>query len=180
MGRAADDRATNFLPAEAPVEYWEPDHWGPRHELAARMHGAGLRNYDIAAALGVSEGWVSVTICDRRAKAIVRDAADKIADNIEDLHTQLKHHATEALREIVDQMRSAPKTETRQRAALAILDRAGYTPVQRHSLVAPPELPASLTQLVAETHEEMRLVRSTTRYALPAGAPPEAASEDAA
>lgn len=164
----AEDGRVDFAPGQQGREdvWWEggPDKWSARHVLVCRMHAAGLKNVDIAEALNVSEQIVSITLNDPRAATFIKQAVEAMAQNIVDLNTQLKAYSREALEEIVEQMRNSHSDRVRQVAAFGILDRAGYTPVQRHTVQAAPELPKELAERVAETHIELREIITKTRY----------------
>lgn len=138
--------------------------WAARHVLICRMHAAGLKNKEIAEALNITEQYISHVINDPRAPAFVREAVEAMMGNIIDLNAQLKAYSQEALEEIIDQMRSSQSDKIRQTAAFGILDRAGYTPVQRHTIQAAPELPRELADRVSETHIELREIVARTRY----------------
>lgn len=118
--------------------------------------------------MGWTENKVSITLNDARAVPYIKEAARNVADGILDLNLRLKAHATEALDEIVDQMRNAEREAIRQKAAFGILDRAGYTPVQKHALVEAPQLPEGLVERVAAAHAEVIETRRTIRFRAPA------------
>lgn len=166
----------DLAPEADKQKYWQPEVWSPRHALVARMHGAGLSNEEIALATGFTEGYVSRIICDDRAKPFAIEAVGRVADMAADLNTRLKLHATEALDEIVSTLRNPlVKPELRVKVGFGLLDRAGYTPVQRHTIVAPTELPPDLAGAVLETTTEMKTIRQNVRYTAPI---PEEKSEE--
>ncbi len=160
--------ALDLAPDESPTRPWEPDRWSPRHALAARLKGAGLKNNEIALAMGWTENKVAITVNDARAVPFIQEAAQNLADGVLDLNLRLKAHSEEALNTIVDQMRNAEREVIRQKAAFGILDRAGYTPIQKHTLVEAPRLPDDLGRRVAEAHAEVIETRRTIRFRAPA------------
>lgn len=123
--------------------------------MIARLSAVGYKNKEIATALDMSEGRISVILSDPRAQIDIADAVESVADNIIDLHDRLKAHAYEALDEIVDSMRHSKDEKVRQKSAFGILDRAGYTPVQKHVQVA-PELPADVAARFEKVMAEMQ------------------------
>lgn len=131
------------------------------------MKGAGFKNNEIAESLQIAVSTVSIIVNDERAKPYILKAQQRVADGILDLNLRLKAHATEALDEIVDQMRNAEKDIVRQKAAFGILDRAGYTPIQKHTVIQAPEIPEGLGAVVAEAHAELTEVRRTIRFRAP-------------
>jgi hypothetical protein len=115
---------------------WQTDAWLPRHNLVCQLHAIGMKNKEIAAATGYAETKVSVIINDPRARVVIQRTLEHMASNISDLHTRLKVHATEALDEIVAELRESKDERIRQKAAFGILDRAGYTPVNKQLIIA--------------------------------------------
>lgn len=137
----------DLYPTVAPEKSYAPDKWTARHRLICQLHTIGWSNKEIAERLGMSDGRISTILSDPRAQLDITAAVASVADNIVDLHTRIKAHAVEALDEIVDEIRNSTDEKVRQRAAFGILDRAGYTPVQKHMSVA-PELPMDVAERV--------------------------------
>lgn len=145
---------TDLLPSEGPGKYYQPVNWGPQHRMAVRLQVMGFKNKEIAQSLSLTESRVSIILNDDRAIAEREKAMDDIASNMLDLNKKLKVHAVEALEEVVDEMRHSKDERIRQRASFGILDRAGYTPVQKHQKIE-PELPADMASRMeqAMAHE---------------------------
>lgn len=137
----------DLKPNELPEKYWQPENWSPRHRLICQLSTLGMKGREIAGALGLSESHVSVVLNDPRARAEIEEAITNVADNIVDLHDRLKAHAVEAVDEIVDEMRNSKDERIRQKASFGILDRAGYTPVQK-SIRLGAQIPASVADRV--------------------------------
>lgn len=161
-------RSLDLAPEMGPSKPNEPEVWSPRHALVCRLIGAGLTNKEVALATGFSEVRVSELKNDPRAKRFILEASKRVADNILDLNSKLKHHAYEALEEIVDQLRESRDEKVRQKAAFGILDRAGYTPLQRHQITEAPKIPSELADTVREAHMEMKEIVRTVKFSVPA------------
>lgn len=146
---------TDLIPTEGPEKPWQPKNWGPQHRMAVRLQVMGFKNKEIAQSLSLTESRVSIILNDPRAVAEREDAMDDIASNMLDLNKKLKVHAVEALEEVVDEMRHSKDERIRQRASFGILDRAGYTPVQKHQKVE-PEVPADVADRMLTAMEEMK------------------------
>lgn len=144
----------DLLPAVAPQRSYQPEKWTAKHRMMARLSAVGYKNREIAKMLDLSESHVSVILSDPRAQIDIADAVENVSDNIIDLHTRMKAHAVEALDEIVDEVRHSKDEKVRQRAAFGILDRAGYTPIQKHMEVK-PELPPNVADRVETAIREV-------------------------
>ena len=160
-------RKADLAPDAGPQKPWEPDVWSPRHVMVCRLHAASLSHEEIALATGFSKNKVSIILCDDRAKRFIVEHVARMADATTDLHQRIQLHAVEALNEIVDQMRNAGKDFVRQKAAFGLLDRAGYTPVQKFAAVEAPKLPEGLHQAVIETSAELRLIKGSVAFSAP-------------
>lgn len=147
--------------------HWAREAWGPRHRLVAQMIAAGFRNIEIAEALGYHVGYVSQIRQDPRCYHEVQTFQAKMADNIIDLNARLKAHATEALDEIVDEMRNCEDPRIRQKAAFGVLDRAGYTPVNK-SIILGANIDSEVASRLEQTLDEFDAVDNFS-YDMPEG-----------
>lgn len=124
--------AVDLLPGFSPEKPWQPEKWNPRHTMVVLLHLSGSTNKEIEEHTGYSYGKVSQILNDPRAAVIVQQHLGQMNEAIFDVGLRMKMLAHEALDEIVDEMRSDPKSAVRQKAAFGILDRAGYTPVHKN------------------------------------------------
>lgn len=147
----------DLLPTVAPQKSYQPEKWTARHRMIAKLSAVGFKNNEIAKMMDMTPGRVSVILSDQRAAIDIEEAVTAVSDNIIDLHDRMKAYAYEALDEIIWEVRECTDVKVRQRAAFGILDRAGYTPVQKHMEVA-PELPADVAtrveKAIAEVEDE--------------------------
>lgn len=122
--------------------------------MISRLSAVGYKNHEIAEMLGLSQGHISVVLSDPRAQIDIADAVDRVSDNIVDLHTRIKAHAVEALDDIVHTLRHSKDEKLRTKVGFGILDRAGYTPIQKHMEVK-PELPTNVADRVESAMREV-------------------------
>lgn len=143
---------------------YQPEVWGPRHEIVARLHGVGLSNKEISRITGLSEPRVSVIINDSRATPAIKDTLDAHKEQIENLHGRIKSLGPAALDKIEEQMRTSEDEKIAQRAAFGILDRAGYTPVQKQIILGasiPEDALSSMLDALRASDEADRYQYST-------------------
>lgn len=124
----------DLAPHSAPERYWQPVSWKPKYKLICQMSGAlGMSNEEIGRHVGLSASRVGQILADPRGVQEVRAAVDAVAANLQDVTQVFKKYSPEAANELVRQMREGTKEdEVKRKAATAILDRAGYTPIQKH------------------------------------------------
>jgi predicted transcriptional regulator len=138
------------------LKYWEPDTYDHQHMLICRL-SISMSNKAIASALGITETWVSVILNDPRAAPIRDLALRDVADNISDVQGIIAAAAPEAARLVIQQIRNPmEKSEIRQRAAFGLLDRAGYSKVERRQVSGmeiSPELAERMEQTLSESNE---------------------------
>jgi transposase len=120
----------DLLPHMSREKYWEPIKWTARHSFMVALEMAGLTPSQIAAKLGCNMARVSVILNDPRAEHERSKHARRIADNVTEVSMSLKLHAREALSELVEELRECEDVRIRQKSAIAILDRAGYSKYQ--------------------------------------------------
>lgn len=141
---------TSLLPVPGRKEKtWQTDAWLPRHNLVCQLHAIGMKNTEISEITGYTQSKVSIIINDPRAKIVIQQALENMAGNIADLHTRLKVHAVEALDEIVEELRLSKDERIRQKAAFGLLDRAGYTPVNKQLIIS-----GQITESIADRMEK--------------------------
>lgn len=132
---------------------YHPDTFTHRHRLVVLLKATGLTNKQIAQELGYTENRVSVIVNDPRAPAVMESHAQEVADSLEDVRLRLKLYAQEALTEVVDEMRYCEDARVRQRAAFGILDRAGYSKIEK-KFVASAQVDAEAGSEIAEALRE--------------------------
>lgn len=99
------------------------------HKQVIRLSFRGLRNREISAALGISEGVVSKILTSPMSR-LEMDRLHRAADMklVSDMQ-ELVPSAIDTLRELMED--DAVDPSVRVRAATAIADRAGYNPVTK-------------------------------------------------
>jgi hypothetical protein len=106
----------------------------PRHRMAVALHMGGYDNVQIAAHLGYTPQRISAIINSKHPgiAACKAEFASKVALATGDVVLRFHSEANKCLDKLI-QIRDrddAPISEQRQ-SALAILDRAGYTPIKK-------------------------------------------------
>jgi hypothetical protein len=117
-----------------------PRSWKPRHRLIVAMHLAGFKNIEIASRLNMTKDRVSSILSDPRARAELQTFAPLVAKNLADVHLKMQLVAPEMLDTLIDQVRTSTDERIVQKAAFGLLDRAGYTPLQKISISKAPNL----------------------------------------
>lgn len=116
-------------------KYWQPKRFNSRHKAACVLRANGFTVTEIAEHMGYSIARTSVILNDPRAEVVLEDAEKHFAANLSDVGAKIKALASEALEETADIMRGglegSVKPATRLTAALGILDRAGYSKVNK-------------------------------------------------
>lgn len=117
---------------------------------------AGKKPKEIAEIVDMSISRVSVILGDRRAEIERLSLAEKLSDQITDIHTKLQLYAHEALETVIDEMRAPEnKSELRVKVGFGILDRAGFTPVQKQ-VVAHAEIPVEIAERMEIVASELK------------------------
>lgn len=136
------EQPVSFREDTVQLKPWEPEEWTPRHELVVRLHLASIRNKDIprwmeqAGVEPFSESRISVIINDPRAQRLREMFARSAIDRMENVQDRLEAVSNEALTEVIDQLRNHEDAKVRQRAAFSILDRAGYSKIERRAVAS--------------------------------------------
>lgn len=103
--------------------------------LAVMMEIDGFHAGEIAERLGVSEdevqGFLESETAGDIAEEVEKSVIEQVAARGSQVQMKIRSHADEALSTLLDLMRFSENENTVQKAALAILDRGGYTPVNR-------------------------------------------------
>lgn len=138
-----------ILPASAKPMPWENHRVGnrpstlaarrlqrvrPKHKMMVSMHMAGWSNEEIARELGYKPSRVATILQSPHPDLLKHreDVNDAVSRKVGDLVMRFRMESSKSLDtliEIRDKM-DAPSSE-RRLSALAILDRAGYTPVKK-------------------------------------------------
>lgn len=133
------------------------DEWTPRHDLVALLKAIGHRNYEIAEKLDYDPAYVSRILADPRAKLRISELATQVADNAIDVGAKLKLLANEAVDVAANAMRMDVEAHgaTVVKAAFGILDRAGYSKIEK-SIQANIDVPfdriEEMTQLARDAN----------------------------
>ena len=112
-------------------KYWEPMRFNSRHKAVCVLKANGYTNAEIGEHLGYSEARVSVILCDKRAVEFLISAEKNFSANMSDVGEKILLLAQSALDQTEDIMLNGDKDSTRLTAALGILDRAGFSKVNK-------------------------------------------------
>lgn len=149
--------------------------WSPAHDAAIVLHVSGKSDQEIAELLDQPLGWVhSVLDSDRALEACMefeRNVVDSVASRAAEVQSRLGAYAGEALDILVELLRMSTDEKMRFKAATAILDRAGFTAVQR-SIVTNAELPKEVLDRMEEATRDLQAVEA--EYTLLPGGPADA------
>lgn len=124
------------------------------------MKASGLRNDEIAANLGYEPAYVSRILADPRAEAKVQEFRERVAESMVDVGLKIKALAGEALDTAAFWMRQRDRrlAATSVKSAFGILDRAGYTKVEKRLVGHFNATPEHMEQMerLARTANEVR------------------------
>ncbi len=139
-------------------KYWEPKRFNSRHKACCVLRANGFTVTEIAEHMGYTIARVSIILNDDRAEEVLLDAEKHFASNLSDVGIKIKALAMEALEETAEIMRGGfdgieVKPPTRLTAALGILDRAGYSKVNK-SIALVAEIPVETARLLIGVEEE--------------------------
>lgn len=160
-------RKTNFARGAGPVTKWEPDAWTAKHVLVCRLHAIGLTGRQIAVSTGYTEARVSIILNDSRAEQFIREAVERVGDQVLSMQAKMQRDANRMYDIAVYIAENDHRAPVRLKAAFGLLDRAGYTPVQRHTHTIQPTLPSGLADAVRETHAEYQESQGKFQYEAP-------------
>lgn len=137
-----------------------PISWSPKHELTANLLALGtLSHRDIGEVVGLTPARVGHIANDPRTHAIARRLADRSLAETENLQERIKAAAVDAFEVVHDQvLNDEHDPRLRQKASIALLDRAGYTPIQRSTDPA-TTLDDLVAQRMERAQEKMALLR---------------------
>jgi hypothetical protein len=137
--------------------------WNEVHDAAIALHVAGKSNEEIATLLNRDVSWVDQVLSSERAVhacvELERDVVDQVASRSAEIQSRLRAHAGEALDHLVELLRLSTDEGMRFKAATAILDRAGFTAVQR-SIVASAELPVDVVDRMEDALRDMKTIEA--------------------
>ena len=140
------------------LKYWHPKKLNPKHLVILQAHAAGLKNREICDVMGMSESRVSSIIHDPRAPRYIEQFCSNTADGMRDVIERIRLYSNEALTLVMDQLRDdSEDPNLRQRAAFSILDRAGYSKIEK-KLVAHAEVSEKAAGLLAGALGEARRI----------------------
>jgi hypothetical protein len=136
-------------------------------ELAVLLSLGGLDAEAIGSVLGVEPDVVRATLSSPRALEVGEELEKQIITHVAaraaDVQTQLKAVAGEAVEVLVEQMRFSANDRLRQQAALAILDRAGYTSVNK-MMHLHASLPTDLVDRMERLSEDLEQPEMQAAY----------------
>lgn len=91
-----------------------------------------MTNNEIAAEMGYDAAYVSRILNDPRGMARRSEFREKVIEGMEDAGAKIQALASEAVNRAAKLMRQDEDKSVAARSAFGILDRAGYTKVERH------------------------------------------------
>ena len=106
--------------------------WSHRHDLVVMLHCNGMTNDEISVELGFDGAYISRIINDPRGIKRLEDFRTKLIAGIEDAGRKLQALAVESAERAGDLMRQDKDLGVAARSAFGILDRAGYSTVEKH------------------------------------------------
>ncbi len=141
--RRASGRNTNVPPKKIRA----------RHKMAVALSMAGWKNIEIAKQLGYTEGRISIILNSQHPdlRAVRKEMADRVAVESGDIVLRMHQESGKSLDTLIEirDDRESPRSERRQ-SALAILDRAGYTPIKKQINLDAGAPVQELTQVVSQ------------------------------
>lgn len=143
----------NLLPDIAPEKDYQPAEWTTAHRHIVSLELAGFTPSEICAATGYSASRVSVILHDPRAQVDRDELSKAVLDKVSDVHVRFKMAANEAFDELLDELRHSADERVRQKSALAILDRGGYSKYQGEHVPRPPITEDVADRLIAAAAE---------------------------
>jgi len=149
MGRPATIKHEGLKP-------WEPQEISSRHKYVVALSALGMRGFEIAELIGMSESRVSVLLRDPRLEALKRDlTGEAIRELSRDAGSIIKSHVAEAAETMASLMRGAESENVRRLASADLLDRAGHKPKEtvQHQVV---HIDADATEALKEALAEAR------------------------
>jgi DNA-binding CsgD family transcriptional regulator len=123
----------DLMPEVFSEKSYQPAKFTARHALICDLHLIGKTNAEIADQLEYDEARISVLLGTPQAHLYIQQRRDAIANSMPDIYATMECYALEAVSELVREMREGtPKDAVKQRASFGILDRLGYSPIQKH------------------------------------------------
>ncbi len=122
---------TDLLPELTGDKYYHTKKWTQRHRMCVALEMAGFKPGEIAGEMDFTISKVSHILGDPRAQHERDNALAEISDVSQTIVGKLEKASHDAFDEVEELMSSSPKDDIRLRAALSILDRAGYTPIRK-------------------------------------------------
>lgn len=139
------------------LRYWENLKLKPVHLQMLMAKAAGYSNRAIARQFEYDEARVSVIVNHPDAASVLAHLISYQAENLLDIKARIQAHAGEALDVVLTAMRTAPEAQQRAAIGFRLLDRAGYSAVQKsetvHKFEMPAENAAALTRALNESSE---------------------------
>ena len=140
------------------LRYWENLKLKPVHLQMLMAKAAGYNNRAIARQFDYDEARVSVIVNHPDAQSVLAHLVSYQAENLLDIKARIQAHAGEALDTVLTAMRTAPEQTQRAAIGFKLLDRAGYSAVQKSETVHRFEMPAAeASALTAALHESQEV-----------------------
>lgn len=137
-----------------------PRRFRGRHHMIVALHMAGLGNREIAQNLGITKERVSQILNDPRAIYLVKRFGEKFADLQVDVGKKIQDACHEAFDEVQDQMRNSTDERARRQCAFGILDRGGYSKIEKR-IVARATIPPESARLMMDAVRESREIKAS-------------------
>ena len=122
------------MPRTGKLTNLPPKRIRPRHKMVVALHMAGWTNVEIANQLGYTDGRVGIILQSQHPalREVRKEMADKVAVATGDIVLRFHQESGKSLDTLIEirDAAASPVSERRQ-SALAILDRAGYTPIKK-------------------------------------------------
>lgn len=106
--------------------------WSHRHDLVVMLQCNGMTNNEISIELGFDESYISRIVNDPRGIKRLEEFRTKLIAGIEDAGQKLQALAVESAERAGELMRQDGDLGVAARSAFGILDRAGYSTVEKH------------------------------------------------
>lgn len=147
------------LPRLRRLRYWEPDTLNAQHLQIIMMKACGFSQTRIARLLGVTDGYISITVNHPDAQYLLAKMLSYAADKVIDIDARMDAMLPEALDILADVMRDDKTAAAlRTKVAFGMLDRRGYGVIERKTVVSTtvnvaPEQAGLLTAAIGEARE---------------------------
>lgn len=155
---------------------YDRDKFTTRQILACDLSLIGKTNNEIAEFMEVEPSTVSIWLGDPRAHQYIAERRRQAMQALPDVMAKLQTLSSEVVNDLDEIRRDvSTKPELKAKIGFGLLDRAGYTPVQKVLTGRVTDLPANMVERMEETLKESREIVQQFKFI----APPETPIEDA-